>query len=116
MQKDEDDSGGTVAHSPLVMGQALFELSLQPVADAQSRLGDIATVYRFHAPEPRPRFHDLVWRFSLATMLFPPFGGLEEQEFRWAARTLAQLLFDHHATHASTLATTDLSLVVGRTK
>ncbi|MEM9284861.1 MAG: hypothetical protein AAGA39_03160 [Pseudomonadota bacterium] len=111
---DEDDSATAVAHSPLVMGQTLFELSLRPGGEAHSQLLDIATVYRFHAPEPRPQFHSLVWRFSLVTTLRPPFGGLEESEFRWAARTLAQLLFDHHAAHGDQSAIADLSLVVAR--
>ncbi|MEO1657589.1 MAG: hypothetical protein AAFR65_07695 [Pseudomonadota bacterium] len=112
----DDDSGTAVAHSPLVMGQTLFELSLRPGGEAHSQLMDIATVYRFHAPEPRPQFHDLVWRFSLATALRPPFGGLGEEEFRWAARTLAQLLFDHHAAHGDEGSSADLSLVVRRSR
>ncbi|MEO1042755.1 MAG: hypothetical protein AAFX52_10715 [Pseudomonadota bacterium] len=110
----ENDSDITVAQSPLVMGQALFELSLGPAAESRTQMLDIARVYRFHAPEPLPKFHDLVWQFSVTTTLLPPFGGLEEREFRWAARTLAQLLFDHYATHAGKREVADLSLVVNR--
>ncbi len=113
-EQGREDPVTPVPHCPLVMGQTLFELSLRPGEAAQGKLINIATVYRFHAPEPRPQFHELVWRFALTTSLHPPYGGLEEQDFRWAAQTLAQMLFDHHAAHGDSTSTADLSLVVGR--
>ena len=113
-EADRDDSETAVPHCPLVMGQTLFELSLRPGAEVRGKMIDIATVYRFHAPEPRPQFHELVWQFALTTSRHPPFGGLEEQDFRWAAQTLAQLLFDHHAVHGHSTSKADLSLVVRR--
>jgi len=111
-EADPNDTETAVPHCPLVMGQALFELSVRPRAAVQGKLIDIATVYRFHAPEPRPQFHELVWKFALTTSRHQPFGGLEEQDFRWTAQTLAQLLFDHHAVCGHSTPKADLSLVV----